>query len=188
MEKYNDLLINEGFDDINLIISQMKTGLPINDDVLREIGIEKPGDRAKILIRIQEVARMFEFKIPFEAVYYINKKPFKSIKYDFHVKALQNWLKKLQLQKYLENFYNNGYFSPELVFIQKASKFPINEDILERDLKIENSNDRKLIMSSISSNSKNYSTELQRRSTKKKNSSNKSNGNKEKEENKCLIF
>ena len=35
MEKYNDLLINEGFDDINLIISQMKTGLPINDDVLR---------------------------------------------------------------------------------------------------------------------------------------------------------
>ena len=43
MEKYNDLLINEGFDDINLIISQIKTGLHINDDALREIGIEKLG-------------------------------------------------------------------------------------------------------------------------------------------------
>ena len=47
---------------------------------------------------------MIEFKIPFEAVYYINKKPFKSIKYNFHARAMQNWLKKLQLQKYLENF------------------------------------------------------------------------------------
>ena len=187
MEKYNDLLINEGFDDINLIISQMKTGLPINDNVLREIGIEKPGDRAKILIRIQEVAHMFDFKIPFEAVYYINKKPYKLLKFDFHVKALQNWLKKIQLQKYLENFYNNGYYSPELIFIQKASKFPINEEILERDLKIENPNDRKLIMSSISSNSKNYAAELQKKNTKKKKNSDK-NINKEKEENKCLIF
>ena len=43
MEKYNDLLINEGFDVINLIISQIKTGLHINDDALREIGIEKLG-------------------------------------------------------------------------------------------------------------------------------------------------
>ena len=190
MEEYNDLLINEGFDDINLIISQMKTGLPINDDVLREIGITRAGDRAKILIRIQEAAKMFDFKIPFEAVYYINKKKYNLLKYDFHVKAMQNWLKKIQLQNYLENFYNNGYYSPELVFIQKASKFPINETILERDLKIENANDRKLIMNSISSNSKNYSNELQRKNSKNKNNSNKNNDNKskEKEENKCFVF
>ena len=189
MEQYKDLLVNEGFDDINLIVTQMKSGLPINDDVLREIGIEKPGDRAKILIRIQEVSHMFGFKIPFEPVYYSNKKQFKLLKYDFHVKAVQNWLKKLQLQQYLENFYNNGYFSPELIFIQKASKFPINDIILERDLKIENANDRKLLMSSISSNSKSYVGELQKNSTKKKKINNDTTlKNKEKEDNKCFIF
>ena len=192
MEEYNELLINEGFDDINLIISQMKTGLPITDEALREIGIEKPGDRAKILIRVQETAKMFDFKIPFEAVYHINKKEFNLLKYDFHVKAMQNWLKKIQLQNYLENFYNNGYFSPELVFIQKASKFPINDTILERDLKILNVNDRKLIMSSISSNSKNYISELQKKSSKKKHDTNKNNEkiskDKEKEDSKCTIF
>ena len=190
MEEYNDLLINEGFDDINLIISQMKTGLPINDDALREIGITRPGDRAKILIRIQEIAKMFDFKIPFEAVYYINKKQFKLLKYDFHVKAMQNWLKKLQLKNYLVNFYDNGYYSLELIFIQKASKFPINDTILERDLKIENVNDRKLIMNSISINSKNYINELQKKNSKKKNDVDKNNEhkNKEKEENKCIIF
>ena len=172
----------------------MKTGLPITDEALREIGIEKPGDRAKILIRVQETAKMFDFKIPFEAVYYMNKKDFKLLKYDFHVKAMQNWLKKIQLQNYLENFYNNGYFSPELIFIQKASKFPINDTILERDLKILNANDRKLIMSSISSNSKNYISELQKKNSKKKHDPNKNSDknskdkDKDKEESKCTIF
>ena len=164
MEQYIDLFINAGFDDIKLVINQMKKGgIPVNDDILKEIGIERAGDRAKILIRIQECAHLFDFKIPFEAVYYINRKKFEFLKYDFHVKALQNWLKKLNLQNYLGNFYNNGYYSPELIFIQKASKFPINDTIIERDLKIENINDRKLIMSSISSNSNNYVSELQKK-------------------------
>ena len=167
----------------------MKNGLPINDDALREIGIEKPGDRARILIRIQEVSHMFGFKIPFEPIYYICKKQFKLLKYDFKVKAVQNWLKKIQLQKYVENFFNGGYYSPELIFLQKASKFPINDTILERDLKIDNVNDRKLIMSSISSNSKNYVNELQKNYNKKKNKNKENNlKNKEKEENKCFIF
>ena len=186
MDQYSDLLIKEGFDDINLVINQMKKGNPINDDILREIGIPRPGDRAKILIRIQECAHLFDFKIPFEAVYYINRKKYEFLKYDFHVKALQNWLKKLRLQNYLENFYNNGYYSPELVFIQKASKFPINDTILERDLKIDNINDRKLIMSSISSNSNNYVSELRKKNVKKKNEDNPEN--KEQDHNKCMIF
>ena len=185
MEQYIDLFINAGYDDIKIVINQMKTGTPINDDILNEMGIERPGDRAKILIRIQECAHLFDFKIPFEAVYYINRKKFEYLKYDFHVKALQNWLKKLNLQKYLGNFYNNGYYCPELIFIQKASKFPINDTIIERDLKIENINDRKLIMSSISSNSKNYISELQKKNTKNKIE----NGISEQEnEDKCNIF
>lgn len=186
MDQYSDLLIKEGFDDINLVINQMKKGNPINDDILREIGIPRPGDRAKILIRIQECAHLFDFKIPFEAVYYINRKKYEFLKYDFHVKALQNWLKKLRLQNYLENFYNNGYYSPELVFIQKATKFPINDTILERDLKIDNINDRKLIMSSISSNSNNYISELRKKNVKKKNEDNPEN--KALDDNKCMIF
>ena len=188
MEEYNELLIKEGFDDINLVINQMKNGNPINDDILKEIGINRPGDRAKILIRIQECAKLFEFKIPFEAVYYINRKKFELLKYDFHVKALQNWLKKLNLQNYLENFYNSGYYSPELIFIQKASKFPINETILERDLKIENINDRKLIMASITSNSKNYISELKKKQVKRNYENGFYEKEKEVDDNKCIIY
>ena len=187
MEQYTDILIQEGFDDINLVINQMKTGNPINDDILREIGIERPGDRAKILIRIQECAGLFEFKIQFEPVYYINRKKFEFLKYDFHVKALQNWLKKLKLQNYLGNFYNNGYYSPELIFVQKVSKFPIDDTILERDLKIENINDRKLIMSSISSDSNEYISNLKSKNEKIQNGIYIENKKIEESE-KCIIY
>ena len=187
MEQYTDILIQEGFDDIDLVINQMKTGNPINDDILREIGIERPGDRAKILIRIQECAGLFEFKIQFEPVYYINRKKFEFLKYDFHVKALQNWLKKLKLQNYLGNFYNNGYYSPELIFVQKASKFPIDDTILERDLKIENINDRKLIMSSISSDSNEYISNLKNNKEKIQNGIYIENKQIEESE-KCIIY
>ena len=186
MEEYIDILINNGFDDINLVINQMKKGCPINDDILKEIGIDRPGDRAKILIRIQECANLFNFQIPFEKVYYINRTKFDFLKYDFHVKALQNWLKKINLEKYLSNFYNNGYYSPELIFIQKASKFPINEMIIERDLKIECINDRKLLMDSITSSSEIYIQELKEKNKQKKNEDNITN--KENEDIKCIIF
>ena len=187
MEQYTDILIQEGFDDIDLVINQMKTGNPINDDILREIGIERPGDRAKILIRIQECAGLFEFKLQFEPVYYINRKKFEFLRYDFHVKALQNWLKKLKLQNYLGNFYNNGYYSPELIFVQKASKFPIDDTILERDLKIENINDRKLIMSSISSDSNEYISNLKSNKEKIQNGIYIENKQIEESE-KCIIY
>ena len=187
MEQYTDILIREGFDDIDLVINQMKTGNPINDDILREIGIERPGDRAKILIRIQECAGLFEFKLQFEPVYYINRKKFEFLKYDFHVKALQNWLKKLKLQNYLGNFYNNGYYSPELIFVQKASKYPIDDTILERDLKIENINDRKLIMSSISSDSNEYILNLKSNKEKIQNGIYIENKQIEESE-KCIIY
>ena len=174
---------------------------------MREIGIERPGDRAKILIRIQECAGLFEFKIQFEPVYYINRKKFEFLRYDFHVKALQNWLKKLKLQNYLGNFYNNGYYSPELIFVQKASKFPIDDTIyspelifvqkaskfpiddtiLERDLKIENINDRKLIMSSISSDSNEYISNLKSNKEKIQNGIYIENKQIEESE-KCIIY
>jgi hypothetical protein len=48
------LFIKNGFDDLSLLLEQMKTDNAITDDNLREIGISKPGHRAKILIRLEE--------------------------------------------------------------------------------------------------------------------------------------
>ena len=59
LEKYYNLMNSNGFEDIQILINQGKSILAINDSQLKETGIDKPGDRAKILIRLQEKAGNF---------------------------------------------------------------------------------------------------------------------------------
>ena len=148
MQHYINILIKEGFDDINLILSQMKQGFPLLDESLKEIGITSPGDRAKILIRMQEISEGFNFDFPFEQVYFKNNR------------SIQKWLNKEGLQKYINNFIKGGYQSLELLLIQMASKYKINDKILKNDLNIINDEDRKNILKSLEDNSEKYVYEL----------------------------
>ena len=148
MQHYGDILISEGFDDINLIVHQMKEGFPVLDDTLKEIGISSPGDRAKILIRMQQVSNGFSFDFPFEQVFFKN---------NF---SIQKWLNKEGLSKYINNFMDSGYQSLELLLIQMASKYKISDKILKNDIHIINPEDRKIILKSLEKNSQKYVYEL----------------------------
>ena len=130
MEKYYNFFITNGFDDINLIIEQTKNNeLGINDKELKEIGIQLPGDRAKILIRIQEKAHNFSFKIP-ENVYYICEDLI-NIENDNNIIKLNKWLENIKCGFYLNNFISNNYFSLELLLIQMIAKNKLTEEILD---------------------------------------------------------
>jgi ankyrin repeat protein len=148
MQQYGNILIAEGFDDINLIIKQMNEGFPILDDTLKEIGISCPGDRAKILIRMQDISDGFDFDFPFEQVFFKNNR------------SIQKWLNKEGLQQYIPNFIDSGYQSLELLLIQMASKYKMNDKILKNELNILNDEDRKKILSSLETNSKKYVYQL----------------------------
>lgn len=156
MEEYTNQFFNEGFDDIKLILNQMKSGFGITDANLKEVGITKAGDRARILIRLQELSNGFDFSIPFNVVYYYNKKEFKDVKYDFHVKGMINWLKVLKMEKYIEKFYNNGYHSMELIYIQMASQNPLVEKTLEEDIGISKIGYRTRILNKIKEDAEKY--------------------------------
>ena len=88
MQKYLNNFIENGFDDIKIIIEQAQKGIYIKDSELKEAGILIPGDRAKILIRIQEKAGNFKFAVP-KSVYYtcrnINK-----VNNDINIKNFKN--------------------------------------------------------------------------------------------------
>ena len=153
MQNYGNLLISEGFDDISLIIKQMKEGYPVLDDTLKEIGIIQPGDRAKILIRLQEVSNGFNFEFPFEQVYFKNNG------------SILKWLEKEGLSRYNKNFLDAGYQSLELLLVQMVSKYKIDDSILKNDLFIFSDIARKKIIASLETNSIKYMNEL----SKKKN-------------------
>ena len=151
MQEYGKILISEGFDDINLIIKQMKEGFPLLDDTLKEIGIIPAGDRAKIIIRLQQISNGFDFDFPFEQVYFKDNG------------SILKWLEKERLSKYNKNFLDVGYQSFELLLIQMASKYKINDNILKNDIYIFNEEERIKILKSLKINSEKYIKELKKK-------------------------
>ena len=135
-------------DDIDVILKQMNEGFPALDDTLKEIGIKQAGDRAKILIRLQEISNEFNFHFPFEEVYFKNNG------------SIKKWLDAEGLSKYNKNFLDVGYQSFELLLIQMASKYKFNENILRNDLLINKEKDINKIMKSLGTNSEKYVKEL----------------------------
>ena len=103
MQKYYDNLNNNGFEYINMILDDIKLGNYLTDEQLKSIGISIPGDRAKILIRLEEKSNLFDFNVSKNVYYCLNN--LEKIKLDINIIKLNNWLKDIKLEQYLKNLH-----------------------------------------------------------------------------------
>jgi ankyrin repeat protein len=158
MEKYYDNFNNNGFEFINMVIDDTKLGNHLTDKQLKDIGINIPGDRAKILIRFEEKANMFEFTIP-KSVYYISYN-LEKMEEDLNICKLNGWLRNIRLEQYIRNFILNGYFSLDLLLVQAISKNPLTDDILKDDFGIKKLGHRARILNKLKEESKHFSNKL----------------------------
>jgi hypothetical protein len=159
MQKYYNVLNNnDNFNNINKIIENAKNGKYITDDELRDIGIEKIGDRAKILIRIKEKANLFEYTVP-KSIYY-KTNSLEHIEEDANINKLYEWLYSIRLEQYLNNFLSNGYFSVDLLFMQKLSNYPLTDDKIKNELGIDKLGHRTRIINKIKEECPNYLNKL----------------------------
>ena len=158
MQKYFNNFIESGFDDMKIIIEQAQKGIYIKDSELKEAGILIPGDRAKLLIRIQEKAGNFKFDVP-KSVYY-SCKNLKKINNDNNIKNLKAWLKNLRIDNYLKNFIINGYFSIELLFLQMESQSPLTPEILKEEIGIDKIGHRSRIINKLKEDARSYINQL----------------------------
>ena len=160
MQKYYSILKENGFDNINLLIEQMRTNMPISDSELKKAGINIPGDRAKILIRLEEKGNLFPFSVPKNVYHSLDKNT--NINEDEKIMNLRRWLKEFRMENYLNNFIKNGYYTVELFLFQMISKNPINDDILEHEIGIEKIGHRSRILSILKEESKCIQEKLER--------------------------
>ena len=160
MEKYFNNLQNNGFDDVNLLISQTRSENPITDFHLKEIGIKNMGDRARILIRLEEIANNFGYSLPNEVYYICENINDININDDININKLFQWLTKINVGEYLDNFLINGYYNIELLLIQMISKNPLNDDILKNDLEINKIGHRTRILNRLIEDSKDFNKKL----------------------------
>ena len=158
MEKYYDNFNNNGFEFINMVIDDTKLGNHLTDKQLKDIGINIPGDRAKILIRFEEKANMFEFTIP-KSVYYICYN-LEKMEEDANICKLNGWLRNIRLDQYIRNFILNGYFSLDLLLVQSISKNPLTDDILNEEFGIKKLGHRARILNKLKEESKNFQNKL----------------------------
>ena len=147
-KEYANYLMDNGFDNLDVLIYQAKHGIALTYENLRDIGIKKPGERFKIMIHLEEISENFNFFFP------------KNIFLDeFNEKnnynSLKIFLDKIGMNKFLNNFLENGIYNSELLYIQMATKQPLTDNILINDLGI-NKKDAKTIIIKLNENSKNY--------------------------------
>ena len=158
MQKYYDNLNNNGFEYIDMIIDDEKLGNYLKDKQLKMIGINIPGDRAKILIRFEEKANLFEFNIPKRVYYIINN--MEEIEDDINITKLNGWLQNIKLEQYLNNFIKNGYFSLDLLLFQSLSKNPLTDEILKDEIGIEKIGHRARILNKLKEESNKFANRL----------------------------
>ena len=160
-KNYAEHLIDNGFDDLEMLITQAKNSVALSDQNLKDIGINLPGDRAKILIHLEELAGNYAFLLDREKIY-SNKIEEKENN------SLYEFLSSINLDEYVKTFIEKGYYNAELLYIQMISKHPITEDILKNDFDISKIGHNKRIMLNLLTCSEYYIKKL-----KNKNSNNK---------------
>jgi hypothetical protein len=127
MHEYTKLFLKNGFDDLTYLLDGMKGETCVRDENLREIGIDKLGHRAKILLKLEEESRLLDYPLP-NSAYYNYKGQFnnKEELNDNHLRHLVSWFANLKLEKYAKEFILNGYHSMELLYCQMSSRLVIN--------------------------------------------------------------
>ena len=172
-KEYAFNLIDNGFDNLEMLISQTKNGIALTYENLREIGIKKPGERIKILIHLEEISENFKFLFP-KIIYNNNNNDNIDIKNKSN--TLKFFLEKIGKKNFFINFYENGINNIELLFIQMASKQPLNENILINDLNIKKQ-DANAIIIKLYEYSRNYINKLKMLNKRNNNNENIINNN-----------
>ena len=121
---------------------------------MRDIGVKLPGERAKILVHLEEISGNFDFLVENEIIY--------EKQMDYNNDSLYNFLCLINCENYINNFIDNGYYNAELLYMQMACKQPLNEDILINELRL-NKNIAKKILCNLIENSNKYINKLKNR-------------------------
>lgn len=150
LDELFDVLLKSGYDDIKQMCNQLKSSMPLSDDILEGIGIKKPGLRRRLLGALNEDA----FPNPIKLA---NKRKSKwrccsvatPTNEGLSLPTMRNWLYTLGLEILLPNFEFSGYDDIEHNLALMNSRWPITEEILQNDVKISKPGHRHRILSKL---------------------------------------
>ena len=136
-----DNLMNAGYDDVEQMAAQMISGMPITEESLCKIGIQKPGHRRRLLAALDEETRPFKSSRRTHRSQQSN--PLKCCMASVPVNIgfnsapdLDKWLFSMGLGNLFKLFEDAGYDDLEHMLALMNSRWEINEKILAYEIGI----------------------------------------------------
>ena len=157
---YSKQFIENGFDDLNIILNLTKTSIAITNQNLKDLGILNASHRAIILIHLEEKAEIIPYHLERNIIYNKNNNDSNNKIMD---SKLSKFFDEIKCEKYLNNFKINGYFNIELLLTQMLIRQPINSKILKEDFYIDDELCRNKIVNKLEIESRKYMKRLQKK-------------------------
>lgn len=158
LEFLYDLLMMSGYDDIEQNIAQMMSPMPITEEMLEAIGIDKPGHRKRLLAALDEDAK--PLKYPRRRHRHHQSTPIGCCTVQgpsnygmIAAPDLKHWLGSLNMQTYYDSFEKSGYEDLEHLLALMNSKWPITEKELIYDIGVIKQGHRYKILGALRSDS-----------------------------------
>ena len=159
---YADKFLDNGFNDLNILLTLTKTSISITNQNLKEIGIKNGGHRAQILIHLEEKAEIIPYILEKDIIYN-NKTNISSVCSNSDSNnSLLKFLSKIKCDNYIYNFKRNGYTNSELLFSQMLTRQPITREILIEDFLIDNEYIIDKIINGLKIETENYIKKLKK--------------------------
>jgi len=152
-----EVMVEAGYDDVESMTKQMRSPLPITKEELMKGGVQKPGHCYRIIVKLEEDAGITKKSIVSVKTVEQNKGSFwrccsvpgSATQGVFGGNCLKEWLKGLKLEELYELFVNSGFDDYDQLITQMQSRYPIDDNILKYDIRINKPGYRNRILSKL---------------------------------------
>lgn len=142
------LLVETGYDDLDQLVFQMRSSMPLDMATLESIGIQHYSHRAMLLAALEQTAGIRRPE-PEERLSMCCEQNTRAISFHNHY-SLRDWLADLGLEALHPQFVAAGYVHLEPLIQCMNSSYPLTDTLLQQELKVQRAEDRHRILRKLS--------------------------------------
>ena len=159
LEELEPVLEAAGYDDVEAMIEQMRSPLPLNEENMRAIGVIKPGLCARLIYRLEEEAGLVQKRTRRRAPSLMEGEGIEQGTATFgnaSRKGVKDWLHRIKLEQLSEKFEETGYDDVDALISMMSWRRPITDFILEHEIGISKPGYRSRILSKLQEESQGF--------------------------------
>ena len=158
LESMYPALVDGGFDDLGQVCVQMRSGMPLTEELLEMVGVEKQGWRVVFLAALErEVLRTAQKPQPTskrsKGQCCHSPTPTPSV---LSFPSLPLWLDRLGLGYLLPHFEAAGYLEVEQLLFLMHSRYPVTDTVLQNNVGVEKVGHRHRILCKLREDAENF--------------------------------